>query len=58
VVLNDLSELEALSSQLEEDETPSYLQDTGRAPDFIDEAPLEEPGVSLVLPRIAASNIA
>ncbi|CAE7116233.1 unnamed protein product [Rhizoctonia solani] len=36
------AELEALSAQLEEDETPSYLQDVGRAPDFIDEAPVEE----------------
>ena len=36
------AELEALSSQLEEDETPSYLQDVGRTPDFIDEAPVEE----------------
>jgi len=40
------AELEALSSQLEEDETPSYLQDVGRTPDFIDEAPVEEPGTS------------
>ncbi|KAG9101700.1 hypothetical protein FS749_004509 [Ceratobasidium sp. UAMH 11750] len=38
------AELEALSAQLEEDETPAYLQDAGRAPDFIDAAPIEEPG--------------
>ncbi|KAF8707602.1 Snf7, partial [Rhizoctonia solani] len=37
-----ISELEALSAQLEEDETPSYLQDVGRAPDFVDETPVEE----------------
>ncbi|KAJ1311213.1 hypothetical protein OPQ81_009713 [Rhizoctonia solani] len=36
------AELEALSAQLEEDETPSYLQDVGRIPDFIDEPPVEE----------------
>ncbi|CAE6494008.1 unnamed protein product [Rhizoctonia solani] len=36
------AELEALSAQLEEDETPSYLQDVGRTPDFVDEPPVEE----------------
>lgn len=37
-------ELEAL--QVEEEETPSYLQDINVTPDFIDEAPLEEKRVS------------
>ncbi|CEL57937.1 Charged multivesicular body protein 5 OS=Drosophila melanogaster GN=CG6259 PE=1 SV=2 [Rhizoctonia solani AG-1 IB] len=40
------AELEALSAQLEEDETPSYLQDVGRTPDFIDEPPVEESAIS------------
>jgi len=35
------AELDALGG-LEEDETPSYLQDLNAAPDFIDEAPIEE----------------
>ncbi|KAG9010848.1 hypothetical protein FRB90_007611, partial [Tulasnella sp. 427] len=36
------AELDALET-LEEDETPSYLQDLNATPDFIDEAPITEP---------------
>ncbi|KAG9049655.1 hypothetical protein FS837_009626 [Tulasnella sp. UAMH 9824] len=36
------AELDALET-LEEDETPSYLQDLNATPDFIDEAPISEP---------------
>jgi len=35
--------LEAL--ELEEEEGPSYLADLNKAPDFIDEAPVEAPEV-------------
>ncbi|KIO29034.1 hypothetical protein M407DRAFT_71075, partial [Tulasnella calospora MUT 4182] len=41
------AELDALET-LEEDETPSYLQDLNATPDFIDEAPISEPKVSPV----------
>ena len=34
-----MSELDALA--LEEEESPSYLADLNKAPDFIDEAPAE-----------------
>lgn len=40
-----LLELDALET-LEEEETPSYLQDLNATPDFIDEAPISEPKVS------------
>ncbi|KAG8960809.1 hypothetical protein FRC00_014095, partial [Tulasnella sp. 408] len=36
------AELDALET-LEEEETPSYLQDLNATPDFIDEAPISEP---------------
>lgn len=36
------AELDALSSTLEEDETPSYLSDLNATPDFIDEAPVPD----------------
>ncbi|KAG8733922.1 hypothetical protein FRC11_000146 [Ceratobasidium sp. 423] len=49
------AELEALSAQLEEDETPSYLQDVGRAPDFIDEPPVEE-SATTVKPEAAKTT--
>ncbi|ELU41899.1 vacuolar protein sorting-associated protein 60 [Rhizoctonia solani AG-1 IA] len=35
-------EVDEAELELEEDETPSYLQDVGRAPDFVDETPVEE----------------
>jgi hypothetical protein len=37
------AELEAL--ELEDEEEPSYLADLNKAPDFIDEAPVEAPEV-------------
>ena len=37
------AELEAL--ELEEEEEPAYLADLNKAPDFIDEAPVEAPEV-------------
>ena len=39
------SELDALQN-LDEEETPSYLQDIHATPDFIDDAPIEERRVS------------
>jgi hypothetical protein len=41
VVLTSRTELDALGLE-EEDEGPSYLSELNKAPDFVDEAPVEE----------------
>lgn len=39
--INERSELDALGLE-EEEEGPSYLSELNKAPDFVDEAPVEE----------------